>query len=304
MPSRLAMLMAASCGLLLEGCGTVGEPMYPSLNIPIRVTDLRVSEHANSLVIDFTIPNQTTDGVTIKTVRGVELRAGDREVTVDRNLPGAVHVETPVDGLAGQQVLVHVRVIGTKGKPSAWSNEVTIAVVAPLASPSQLKAEGVPDGVKITWSAPEENHFRIYRLEQKIAESDAPEYLDKTTEYGKTYQYSVQGVNGTAESAMSEAVSITTKDVFPPAVPAGLTASPGIDSVELAWDRNTETDFKGYRVYRSVDNGPFERIGDMVEGPSFSDKKIEAGKHYRYAVSAVDQVGNESKQSELVEITP
>jgi fibronectin type 3 domain-containing protein len=296
MRSRFATLMAAASCMLLYGCGTVGEPMYPSLNIPVRITDLRVSEHANALVIDFTIPQLTTDGVTVKTVRGVDLRVGEREVAVDKDRPGPVHVQTPVEGLAGQEVLVHVRLIGAKGKASDWSNPVTIAVVAPLATPAQLKAEGVPEGVKVTWSATGENHFRVYRLEEKIGESDTPEYVDKTTEYGKTYQYSVQGVNGAAESNLSEPVPFTTQDTFAPAVPAGLTASPGINSVELAWDRNTEPDFKGYFVYRSVDNGPFERVGDMVEGPSFSDKNVAAGKHYRYAVSAVDQSANESKE--------
>lgn len=303
MPSRFATLMAAAGCVLLYGCGTVGEPMYPSLNIPVRITDLRVLEHANALVIDFTIPGHTTDGVAVKSVRSVELRVGDREVAVDKNQPGPVHVQTPVEGLAGKEVLVHVRLIGSKDHASEWSNPVTMTVVPPLATPAQLKAEGVPEGVKITWSAPGENHFRVYRLEEKIGESDAPEYVDKATEYGKTYQYSVQGVNGAAESSMSDAVPITTKDTFPPGVPTGLTASPGINSVELAWDRNTEPDFKGYFVYRSVDNGAFERLGGMVEGPSFSDKNVEAGKHYRYTVSAVDQAGNPSQQSGPVEIT-
>jgi len=304
MPSRFATVMAAAGCVWLYGCGTIGEPMYPSLNIPVRITDLRVLEHESALVIDFTIPNQTTDGVTVKSVRGVVLRVGDREVAVDKNRPGPVHVQTPVEGLAGKEVLVHVRLIGAKGHESDWSNPITITVVPPLATPAQLKAEGVPEGVKITWSAPGESHFRVYRLAEKIGESDGPEYVDKTTEYGKTYQYSVQGVNGAAESGISETASITTKDVFPPAVPAGLTASPGINSVELAWDRNTEPDFKGYRVYRSVDNGPFQLIGDMIDGPSFSDKNIEAGKHYRYAVSTVDRVGNESNQSAAVEVIP
>ena len=114
----------------------------------------------------------------------------------------------------------------------------------------------------------------------------------------------MQGVNGGAESDISDTLSITPKDEFPPAVPVGLTASPGVKTIELSWERNTEPDFKGYRVYRSIDNGPFERIADMIEGPVFSDRNVEAGKHYRYAVSAVDQSGNESKQGEAVEITP
>jgi fibronectin type 3 domain-containing protein len=284
--------------------------MYPSLNLPVRIMDLRVVQRANTLVIDFTIPSITTDGVVVKSVSGVELRVGDKEVPVARNLPGPVHVQTTVDGLVGQDVLVHVRLINAKGHASEWSNPVTVAVAAPLAPPAQLLAANDPVGVKLTWYAPRATHFRIFRrapddkTSVQIGESDSPEYIDKTTALGKTYVYSVQALNGTAESDKANAEPVTTKDVFPPAVPHGLRAAPGLNTVELAWERNTEPDFRGYRVYRSVDHGPFERIADAIEGPSFSDKNIQAGKHYRYTVSAVDQVGNESSQSAPIEITP
>ena len=303
---RRPLLVAAAVQalLVLGGCASIGEPMYPSLNIPTRVTDLRVAEHADKLVVDFTIPNTTTDAVTLKHVREVELMVGEKRIPVDQDLPGSVHVEAPVSGLAGKDVLVHVRLVGTKGHPSEWSNPVTVTLLPPLPPPSKLEAANVAEGVKLTWTAgPDENHFRIYRDKNQIGESDTPEYVDKTTEYAKTYAYAVQGVNGIADSDLTQPVSITPEDKFPPAVPTGLTASPGINTVELAWDRNTEPDFKGYRVYRSVNNGAFERIADMIEGPSFSDKNVEAGKHYRYAVSAVDQANNESSHSAPVEIT-
>ena len=72
--------------------------------------------------------------------------------------------------------------------------------------------------------------------------------------------------------------------------------------MELAWDRDTEPDLKGYRIYRS-ENGGFQPLGGIVETPSFSDKSVQSGKKYRYAVSAIDQTGNESAKSEAVEVT-
>jgi fibronectin type 3 domain-containing protein len=75
-----------------------------------------------------------------------------------------------------------------------------------------------------------------------------------------------------------------------------------VGAIELAWTRNSESDFKEYRVFRAEENGPFVQIAAGVEGPVYSDRKIEAGKHYRYQVSAVDQVGNQSKPSEPIEI--
>ena len=96
---------------------------------------------------------------------------------------------------------------------------------------------------------------------------------------------------------MSAPVFITPTDKFPPAVPGALTAILGVNTVELAWTRNTETDFKGYNIYRSTDGGAFVKVAELVPSPTFSDNKIEAGKKYRYEVSAVDLKGNESAHS-------
>ena len=92
-------------------------------------------------------------------------------------------------------------------------------------------------------------------------------------------------------------------DIFPPAVPAGLTAVSSTNTIELAWERNTEPDFKGYNVYRSAEGGPLEKIASLIEAPTYSDRQIEPAKKYRYTVSAVDLTGNESQRSEVAEAT-
>jgi len=136
-----------------------------------------------------------------------------------------------------------------------------------------------------------------------LATSDKPEYLDNTTQYGTTYQYYLEAIHDKTESDVVESNSITPKDIFPPQVPTGLTASAGVGSVELAWDRNTETDFKEYRVFRSEENAPYTQLAAGLEGPAYSDHAVQSGKHYRYQISAVDQNGNASQNSEPVEVT-
>jgi hypothetical protein len=71
----------------------------------------------------------------------------------------------------------------------------------------------------------------------------------------------------------------------------------------LAWARNTESDFKEYRVFRSEESGPFVEIAHGLDAPTYSDHAVQSGKHYRYQVSAVDQIGNTSAPSAPVEIT-
>jgi fibronectin type 3 domain-containing protein len=109
--------------------------------------------------------------------------------------------------------------------------------------------------------------------------------------------------NTEAESDPSEEAGITPEDRFPPAVPAGLNAATAPNSIELSWESDTEPDLAGYRVYRSTGAGAFEKMGDPVQVPSYSDRAVEHGKTYHYAVSAIDKSGNESARSGPVEAT-
>jgi hypothetical protein len=181
-------------------------------------------------------------------------------------------------------------------------------VIPPLAPPSAPKPQNVERGVELTWTGTGPR-YRIFRAEadgqpQQLADSDGSRYLDETIVFGTRYRYLVQAIAGANQwSVVSEAAEITPVDTFPPAVPEGLSAVPTPQSIELAWTRSTETDFRGYNIFRSVDGAAFENIASMVEVPNFSDSKIEAGKKYRYAISAVDLTGNESARSAPVEVT-
>jgi fibronectin type 3 domain-containing protein len=136
-----------------------------------------------------------------------------------------------------------------------------------------------------------------------LATATGPDYVDISAEYGKTYEYSVQGFRGDVESDIAGPETITPVDKFPPEVPIGLNASVGLGSVELAWTRNTESDFKDYRIARSEEGGPFVEVARGLDAPAYSDHAVQTGKHYRYQISAADQAGNVSAPSAAVEIT-
>src|SRR5262249_24905965 len=133
-----------------------------------------------------------------------------------------------------------------------------------------------------------------------------PEFLDTTAEFGKTYTYLVQsfadlGDHREAQGELSEAATVLYKDTFAPATPANVRATTSAASVELSWDADDEPDLAGYRVYRSVDGGAFVKIADVNEIPAYSDRAVELGKTYRYALTAIDKDGNESGRSSAVE---
>ena len=134
----------------------------------------------------------------------------------------------------------------------------------------------------------------------------AHEWLDREAQFGETYEYSLQTVlkvgSSAAESAVSQALTITPVDRFPPEPPEGLAALAGSSTIELTWEQSTETDLRGYRIYRAAGDGALEPLGDPVEVPSYSDRGVQSGARYRYAVSAVDRSGNESQRSSAVEV--
>src|SRR5260370_36192613 len=96
-----------------------------------------------------------------------------------------------------------------------------------------------------------------------------------------------------AESDLSAEGSVVPRDIFPPAAPKGVQASNAPNSIELNWERNTEDDLNGYRVYRAEGNGTLEKIADVSVVPSYSDRKVEHGKTYRYAITAGDRGGQQ-----------
>lgn len=312
--TRAAALL---CILWLAGCAYVGPPKPPALYIPTRITDLRAAEYGDQIVVQFTIGALTTDGLALTSVKVVELEVAGggspRILHVPAKMPGPVDHDFAAKDWVGKQVTLMVRTTGPKGKASDWSNPVTLAVGAPLATPANLQAVSDPKGVRLTWlgsfGSGEAGRYRIFRgsgdaMPQRLAESDKPEYLDTAVDFGSPYRYFVQALAGELrQSEISAIAGVAPMDVFPPGVPAELMAVAGVNSIELAWQPNTEEDLAGYQVYRSLDGGAAERIAGPVDAPNFSDRTVEIGKKYSYTITAVDRTGNESARSAAVEVT-
>lgn len=90
------------------------------------------------------------------------------------------------------------------------------------------------------------------------------------------------------------------RDVTPPAAPRALYSVTGDGQVSLYWLANTEGDVAGYRVYHSPcasgPDCPYDRIG-ATSATQFVVSGLTNGVRRFYAVSAVDQAGNEGPLS-------
>lgn len=299
------VIVACTSALLSFSCGYVGDPRPPSLNIPVTINDLRVAEIGDRIRIEFTVPKVTTDNVPIREIGAVEIFANEDKVPNAIAAVGPAKADADAARYAGQTIAIRVRVASEKGRWSDWASK-TLEVRPPLSLPADFTARASAEGVLLEWKSPAKR-ARVFRrlgpqfLEVAIAEGNR--WVDRDAKFGQTYAYQVETIDGEARSERTQVQEITPVDTFAPAVPAGLTAVAGIGSIELAWDRNPESDLAAYRVYRApAASSDWRMISGQSPAAAFSDRDVKSGVAYRYAVSAVDQNGNESAKSAPVEM--
>lgn len=94
-----------------------------------------------------------------------------------------------------------------------------------------------------------------------------------------------------------------TDDGKAPQAPANVTVSRAGDKIQIAFQGNAESDVVGYRLYRSVNHGPFQRVDGKVvlsgQETQFSESVPQGGVN-GYYVTAVDVAGKESSPSRIV----
>ena len=76
---RVLPALIAAAALLTTGCGYTGDPLPPLANIPARVLDLAAIQRGGRIMVQFTVPPRTTEGVAIKTPLKLDLRIGTAE---------------------------------------------------------------------------------------------------------------------------------------------------------------------------------------------------------------------------------
>jgi beta-lactamase superfamily II metal-dependent hydrolase/chitodextrinase len=147
----------------------------------------------------------------------------------------------------------------------------------------------------------------------KVGEVDAS-YDQEAKEFKGQTLFSNDGISGkylfrvTAfdkEGNKSEIVTYTiTLDYTAPEVPKGVTAIAAAGRNVISWDKVTTEDISKYRIYRKKGNESYTRIETLGSNIcNFNDYNAEIGQTYEYAVSSIDDLGNESALSESVQVT-
>lgn len=107
--------------------------------------------------------------------------------------------------------------------------------------------------------------------------------------------------NGCSDSAST--ASAPDEDLTPPTAPVNLSVSVKGDLVTVAWRENSELDLASYRVYRTV-NTQDMALASTSDQARYVDAIEQSGLfNLSYRVSAIDESGNESALSTVVEVT-
>jgi len=90
-----------------------------------------------------------------------------------------------------------------------------------------------------------------------------------------------------------------TQDITPPLTPTNFNGIGDGGVVRLYWDKNTESDFNKYVIYRgTIQYGPLNNLKQISNADtSYFDYNVCSGTTYYYAISAVDSSGNEGPRT-------
>jgi len=246
----------------------------------------------------------------------------------------------------GGGVAYVVRTRASQKRASAESNVVSLRVFPVPARIASIEARVSETAIELNWPVPTTTaagepvtaitSYKIYRLETRapaagstpqepsqskpeahaalVGSSETNSFHDSSIIFDHTYAYTIRSViqagGGELESSDSQPVTVTPRDIFPPAAPQGLVAvvlpgaAPGTLLVDLSWSINLETDLAGYHVYRSEQEGTKGQLVtlDLLPTPAIRDTSVRPGHRYWYTVTAVDRAGNESAPCELVAV--
>tara|TARA_Y100001980_G_C14556780_1_gene350256 strand:+ start:13681 stop:20262 length:6582 start_codon:yes stop_codon:yes gene_type:complete len=183
--------------------------------------------------------------------------------------------------VTGQQYYYWLMAIDSAGNYSSISSIDSIFVIAndtiaPQPPTGLIAVEIGTQHVNLAWNSNPESDILGYQLargesvdfdfESGIIAGPIDEtmFLDSLLADQTTYYYKAKAIDLSGNRSIeSEALSITTLDGTPPALPDSLFLVPGTTAIEVRWLQSISTDVAGYNLFRSIeaDKIVFDSIG-------------------------------------------
>ncbi len=330
--------------IALGGCGFKDDPAAPQTVVPRPVTDLRYQLSEKGVTLYWTYPVETVTGNELADVSGFIMYRAVVPVDdycetcpipfgSPINLPGGVLPSKGKKTASYQSSLLrpgNLYFFKVKSKAGWWaesedSNIVKFLWNTPAQAPTGLSLESVNNKIELSWQ-PVKTHldgspitapvkYQVYRsiagktftpLGEPVA---VTRFTDMDVVQKRSYYYQVQAVSvfpgGTVGGGTSETVSATLVDSTPPAIPTGIYGIKTSVGIKIFWDKVTEQDVKGYRVYRRQPGDEKPQFVEEILLPytMFIDRNPPANAHrLYYSVSSIDNWETPNESSLSVEI--
>ncbi len=327
--------VAAIAIVLLSGCGYKDDPIPPQSVVPMAIEDLRYKIDGNNVTLQWSYPVKTIKGGAITDIAGFQLyRAG---IPLDeycktcpvpfgspQKLPGGASYDGEqrrVASFTSAGMKPGYKYFFKVSSRTGWlaaspdSNVVSFVFSMPPASPENLTGKADNGEVSLSWQTVNtlQNgqallgpvQYQVLRDGNIIAGPFAEtSYIDRQVANGSTYNYSVQAVMSYSgepvPSSPGPAITLQPKDTIAPQPPTGAHAVATSEGIKIFWDAATSNEIAEYRIYRRA-NGEkkYTLLGEVKPIYTiYTDSSAKNNSYYQYVITAVDDAGNESLQSQ------
>lgn len=213
---------------------------------------------------------------------------------------------------------------GEAGWDEAWGYgklDVLAAMGIPSA-PGGLEVAAENGAITVTWLPNKEADIAGYKLDAGYLIQDTgfqhrtfdiqhPESTHRITDLPDDVPvsisisaYSDSGEEGPKSQEITVISSLSVQDVTPPKPPENLTAISIDTALELTWNRNSEHDLAGYKVYYGTSSGNYDDSTTVGRVTKYRIEGLTNDVRLYIAVSSIDTSGNESERSEEVSAIP
>ncbi len=226
---------------------------------------------------------------------------------------------------SGPTYYYKIKAIDFSGNISEFSNSLSgkPADSKPPAKPTNLTANVEGQYVRIKWNAPNDIDLKGYYVYSRRSDleflrvvalpipTDTMEYYDTGFEQkglwqGQTYYYGVSAVDNAMNESDMSIVKVVIPDNDPPKSPVSSYAETTDEGlIEITWQPSMSLDVRGYKIYRKESSEQPQSIKETADSIfKILDSDVKRGVTYGYQVVAVDNFGNESKKTKMINVTP
>ena len=186
-----------------------------------------------------------------------------------------------------------VRCLGADGKGFVSGYDNTGKSILFQSVPQISSAVSTAEGIKLSWKAFEgAGTYRIFYKEgsgswKKLADTAAASYVWTGAESGKTYSFTLRGMNA-AGTSYTTGYDNTGKSVIYIAAPKVSSVTNTTEGVKIAWTRSEGA--AAYRIFYKTNGGTWKKLAD-VTGTSYVFKDAVSAAKYAFTVRCLNAAG-------------